>query len=506
MVRGLLSVGQRWSLAPAEPGPAGRGRARPVRRRTGVRPSGIVAAGGGSTAFVPVPLAWRATSRQVCGLFPWGSPGQLPLAGAPIGRHQRSRAVVCFDHVSWFRAHRIANPSVLIISKPGLGKSTLSSKLMLWLAALGYVLLIPGDTKPDYVELTRRLGGEHRVVARSGGAALNPCDPGGMAAAAARLGGAAGAVLLAEAIGRAVVAISALVELGRRGPVADYEEATLAAGLRLLYDRAAVGEEPLLADVGALLEQRPDEVRAVVLDRGVDETYDRLVDPLQRSLRALLGGAFGDVFARRVVRSGDRPPAVDIDTSRIRAGDPRFLAAVMIAAWSDLYGMVEADQALADEGLAPRRLYCLTLDELWRVLRLGGTMPDRVNELTRLNRTQGVGQIMVTHSIRDLAPGRDSEIEGIEERAGAIVIGGVPRKELAALDAVVTLTDAERSAVQSWWSTSVAAVERNETPPGAGKFLIKSSSEDPGLPVDVVLTTVERSWGGQNTNKAWGMS
>ena len=151
MVRGLLPFGQRWSLAPAEPGPAGRGRARPVRRRTGVRPSGIVAAGGGSTAFVPVPLAWRATSRQVCGLFPWGSPGQLPLAGAPIGRHQRSRAVVCFDHVSWFRAHRIANPSVLIISKPGLGKSTLSSKLMLWLAALGYVLLIPGDTKPDYV-------------------------------------------------------------------------------------------------------------------------------------------------------------------------------------------------------------------------------------------------------------------------------------------------------------------------------------------------------------------
>ena len=35
---------------------------------------------------------------------------------------------------------------------------------------------------------------------------------------------------------------------------------------------------------------------------------------------------------------------------------------------------------------------------------------------------------------------------------------------------------------------------------------IKSSSEDPGLPVDVVLTSVEREWGGQNTNKAWGMS
>ena len=61
--------------------------------------------------------------------------------------------------MSWFRAHRIANPSVLIISKPGVGKSTLSSELMLWLAELGYVLLIPGDTKPDCVELTRGSAG-----------------------------------------------------------------------------------------------------------------------------------------------------------------------------------------------------------------------------------------------------------------------------------------------------------------------------------------------------------
>jgi hypothetical protein len=477
---------------------------RPIRRRGFVLKNGIAARGGGSTAYVPVPLEWRGTTRQVCGLFPWSAPGQLPLHGAPIGRHQKSRAVICFDHVSWFRAHRIANPSVLIIAKPGLGKSTLGSKLMLWLAATGYVLLIPGDTKPDYVALTGRLGGEHRVVARSGGAALNPCDPGGMGAAAARIGGAAGATLLAEGIGRATVCVSALVELGRKGPVADYEEAAISACLRLLYTRGA-GAAPLLADVAALLNVRPDEVRAVILDRGADDVYDRLIDPLQRSLRALLDGQFGDVFSRPVPRSSVRPPVVNIDTSRIKAGDPRLLAAVMVAAWSDMYGMVEADQALADVGLAPRRLYCLTLDELWRVLRLGGTMPDRVNELTRLNRTQGVGQIMITHSIRDLAPGRDSDIEGIEERAGAIVVGGVPKKELAALDDVVTLTEAERSAIGSWWSTSVSAVERREVPPGAGKFLIKSSSEDPGIPVDVVLTSAEREWGGQNTNQAWEM-
>ena len=479
---------------------------KPIRTRKFVLKNGINAPGGGSTAFVPVPLEWRGTTRQVCGLFPWSSPGQLPLEGAPIGRHQKSRAVVCFDHVSWFLAKRIANPSVLIIAKPGLGKSTLSSKLMLWLSAVGYVLLIPGDTKPDYVELTRRLGGEHRVVARSGGHALNPCDPGGMGAAARQLitAGcvAAGASLLAEAIGRATVCIASLVELGRKSTVADYEEAAISAALEILYDRKQA-DPPLLQEVVDTLEARPVKVREVVLDRGADDAYGSLVDPLQRSLRALLSGKFGDVFSRQVQRPARQPAAVNIDTSRIKGGDKAFLGAVMIAAWSDMYGMVEAQQALADEGLAPRRLYCLTLDELWRVLRLGGTMPDRVNELTRLNCTQGVGQIMITHSIRDLAPGRESEIEGIEERAGAIVIGGVPKKELTALDAVVTLTNAEQAAIKEWWSTSVSAVERNEVPPGAGKFLIKSSSEDPGIPIDVVLTSVESEWGGQNTNKAW---
>ena len=247
-------------LFPVHPRPPRPVHPRPVRRRNRVLKNGIPAAGGGSTAYVPVPLEWRGTTRQVCGLFPWAAPGQLPLAGrARSGGTRTSRAVVCFDHVSWFTAHRIANPSVLIIAKPGLGKSTLASKLMLWLAATGYTLLIPGDTKPDYVDLTTALGGEHRVVARSGGAALNPCDPGGMAAAAHRIGGAAGAVLLAEAIGRATVCISALVELGRKGPVTDYEEAAIAAALRILHDLTP-GRPPLLADVAALLGTRPDPV------------------------------------------------------------------------------------------------------------------------------------------------------------------------------------------------------------------------------------------------------
>ena len=182
------------SLLPARgPDPPVRARLHARGRRCagpgGRGPRGVPGAGGGSPAYLPVPLEWRATTRQVCGLFPWSAPGQLPLLGVPIGRHQHTGAVVCFDHVNWFLGNRIANPSVLIIARPGLGKSTLAAKMMLGLSAQGYALLVPGDTKPDYVELTRVLGGQVREVRRAGGAALNPCDPGGMSAAAHRIGG-----------------------------------------------------------------------------------------------------------------------------------------------------------------------------------------------------------------------------------------------------------------------------------------------------------------------------
>jgi hypothetical protein len=295
-------------------------------------------------------LEWRGTTRQVCGLYPWATPGQLPMLGGPIGRHQKSGAIICFDHVNWFLGKRISNPSVLIIARTGLGKSTLSSKIMLSLAAQGYVLLIPGDTKPDYAELVAVLGGQVRVVSRAGGMALNPADPGGMSVAAARIGGVAADALLSEAIGRATVACSSLIELARKGqPVQDYEEAALNAALRLLYERGR--QAPVLRDVFAVLEQRAEAVRAVVLDRGVDATYERLIGPTQRSIQALLNGQYGDLFGRPVDRSVERSPAMSIDTSRIKSGDERFLAAVMMAAWSETYGQVEAEQALADAGL-----------------------------------------------------------------------------------------------------------------------------------------------------------
>ena len=387
----------------------------------------------------------------MCGLYPWKPPGALPLVGTPIGRHQPPASPVCFDHISWFQAGLIANPSVLILGMTGLGKSTLTGKLAMGCAAQGYTLLVPGDTKPDYTALGQQLGCEIRTVKRFGGWALNPCDPGGMIAAAEPIGGQAGEELRGEAIGRAVTLLAALIELSRKGPVADYEESVLGAALRQLYEhrRGAGDRRPARADpqpapgavdrAGAGIPRHRQAIPA----RRHPGRYDHITAPLRRSLRALIGGKYGDVFARPTER---RPlgSGVVIDTTASRPAT-RTSSPPCCSPPGPTPTARSRPTAPSPRPASPRSsctAWCWM--RCGASLELGGTIPERVNELTRLNRTDGVGQIMVSHSANDFQGTGSARTDGIAERAGAIVIGGVPRNELDRLDGLLTLTSEEK--------------------------------------------------------------
>ena len=102
--------------------------------------------------------------------------------------------------------------------------------------------------------------------------------------------------------------------------------------------------------------------------------------------------------------------------------------------WADGFGAVEAANALTDAGLAPQRRFLIVLDELWRAIRAGAGMVDRLDALTRLNRAHGVGQVMITHSLADLDalpdPADRAKATGFVERAGMLFLGGLPHAEL----------------------------------------------------------------------------
>lgn len=476
-------------------------------RRPG--PRGFGGRGGGRSSYVEAPPEWRGTTVQVCGLWPFGAGSGTPMIGVPVGRELGGGATLCCDPISWFeRAGLIHNPSMLLLGKPGLGKSTLIRRMVVGLAGYGVWPMVLGDLKPDYVDLISAMGGQIIKLGRGLGS-LNVLDPGESAAAATRLSGEARRKLQADAHGRRLNMVTALITVLRGAPIADTERTVLNAALRVLDERHH--GVPILPDLIRVIDEGPDQVRNVTLARGSEERYRTAVDPVHASLLGLLDGPMGETFARPTTTPIrlDSPGGVCIDISGIDDADAELQAAVLLACWSDGFGAVEAAHALADEGLERQRNFFVVLDELWRVLRAGRGLVDRVDALTRLNRQRGLGQAMITHTMADLLALPDEadrmKAKGFAERAGMVICGGLPQSEMAPLNEVVRMSSAEQNMIVDWSSPPSwdPTLNRDGEPPGRGKFLVKVGGR-PGIPFHVDLTDAEASV--NDTNKRWAHS
>lgn len=468
---------------------------------------GIGGRGGGHTSYLDLPQEYRGTTRQVCGLWPFIAGAGTPMVGVPLGRDLISGSTLCMDPIAWFeRASLIANPSMFTLALPGLGKSTVQRRLLVGLNFRGTVGIVPGDTKGEYSDIIEALGGSVVRLGRGQGT-LNPLDLGEMGRIARALTGRAKEELQANARGRRSNMVAALVAIARRGLVSGDEENFLDAAVQLLDIKHQDGDTPpLLEDLATMIGQGPHELRLMTLSAGDDEKYAAAVEPLLRSLLSLVHGPLGRTFnAQTSTRfSLDRPAAVDL--SSIPASDQMLEGSVLLACWAEAFATIEAADALAtSRGERPRHFY-LVLDELWRILRAGVGLVDRIDELTRLNRTYGVGQSMTTHTMSDLESLRDPEdvakARGFVERSGLIVCGGLPRREMQLLNAVVPMTRREQNLIVSWSTPPALDQETGEelAPPGRGKFLVKVGGQA-GIPFELVLTQAERRL--NDTNQKW---
>ena len=230
-----------------------------------------------------------------------------------------------------------------------------------------------------------------------------------------------------------------------------------------------------------------------------------------RSSRATLiglisGGRLGKIFSAPTTVSMRRDRPVVFDVSSVDDSNSDLQAAVLLACWSYGFGAINVAHELADADLEPARNYFIVLDELWRALRSGRGMVDRVDSLTRLNRQRGVGMAMVSHTMSDLQSMPDAhdqeKAKGFVERAGMVLCGGLPARELHKINDVISLSQAEQAMISSWsappsWDADAG---READPPGLGRFLIKVGGR-PGIPVQVTLTRAEMVV--NDTNKRW---
>lgn len=463
------------------------------------------AAGGWESTVQQVP-EWRGSTVQVCGLWPFAVGAGTPMIGVPMGRHLFTGSTLCCDPISWFtRAHLISNPSAFVLGKPGLGKSTVVRRWAVGLSGYGVTPMFLGDVKGEHIDVVRALGGQVIPLGYQRGS-INVLDPGGALASLDRLTGAKRKELAAIIHSRRRNMVGGLIAIVRGSQPSDRESTILDRALRVLDDRFGT-RPPVMADLLQVVRDAPDQLRAVALDRGDKKRYQEIVENLEVTLIALSGsGTFGDLFSRQTSEAmrPDRPVVFDI--SAIGESDGTVRAAALLACWDAGFCTVDTAHILAEAGLEPMRHYFIVMDELWQALRSGTGMVDRVDAVTRLNRSFGVGQVLISHTMSDLMslPTEMDRMkaQGFVERSGMVVCGGLPAKEMPLLDQAVTLSRRERQLLESWqdppaWDTQLGG---GTAPPGRGRFLVKVGGR-PGIPFHLDLTDAERHI--NDTNRLW---
>lgn len=478
---------------------------------------GYAGPGGGRANVVGRPVEYRATTAQVAGLWPWSVGAGAPLIGTPLGSHLHTGAPVCFDPMNWFmRGSFITAPSLFVLGLNGFGKSSLVRRIVLGGIAQGITPLILADVKPDYRKMVELVGGQV-IDLGYGHGKLNPLAAGVLGAVVPRLDEfpALQLQVLQDIRARQVTLIAGLVELVRGARVRDYEETLIATALRILYQPGSgytPDKPPIMENLLEVIVAGGEEL---MLDAGADDPaeYQVAIKGLRRSLRALTQGPFGAIFnGQTSVPIDTGSVAVCIDVSHIPTGDKKLKAAVMLACWADGFASVEAAHVLADAGLGPQRYFQVVMDELWQVLGLGDFMVDRVDELTRLQRSIATALIMISHTIKDLQSlGTEAAIAkalGFLERARAKIFGALPAEEVKRLDSTVPFTATEADMVTSWSAPQALTGEAlrpgqiRPTPPGTGKFLLKIGEDRrPGIPFQMEFTESEKASGIHDTNQ-----
>jgi hypothetical protein len=441
----------------------------------------------GRAAHVTAAPEYQGTTTQLCGLFPFVAGSGTPTAGTPVGRHQLWGEVVCCDPIAWLRAGLITNPGEFILGQPGTGKSTLVKRQVTGAVAAGTRVIVLGDTKPDYTLLAAHLGGQVIRIGR-GLDRINPLDVGPLGAALPRMSGPDAQALRWEVRSRRLALLMALCTLVREARLSNAEEVILGAAIDLLDDRQPPGGQPAVPDVLAVIEEAPEVLRGAARVRTPEAFRDRTAD-LVATLALMLTGSLAGVFDGHTSRPIDLDaPIVSVDISRVGAAGDKLLTAAMLCVWSYGFGLVDAASALADAGIAPRRSYLAVMDELWRALRGAPGLVEHADSLTRLNRSKGMGSIMITHSLADLdalaTPEDRAKARGFIERSAITIMSGLPPRELARVSEITPLTGPEQELVTSW--SAPDSWQPGTRHPGRGKYLVKTG-ERLGIPIEMAL-------------------
>ncbi|MFF9070537.1 ATP-binding protein [Streptomyces sp. NPDC014891] len=471
---------------------------------------------GGRAPVEDTGSVYTGPSSQAGGIYPFLLGSSLPPRGVPVGRDVLTGELVCLDPSGW-TGRLTTNPGVWVMSQPGAGKSALVKRVCLVYSALGHMMCVPGDVKGEYSEIVAALGGSV-VRIGDGIGRINPLDSGPLKGRVKSLTTERRQALLDVLNGRRLETLVALLStkhgLGRTPD--EIERSALDTAVHVASEAHRGGDDPVVADVVAVLRAAPEELRGKLAADG--ERYQDLTRSVIAGLDNLIGGPLRGLFdGPTTVPLDISAPAVSVDISALRARGNDVVSAGMIATWAYTYSSIDSARSI---GLMDRKLV-LPMDEMWRALRSGPGLVDAMDAISRLNRTTDDVTIYVTHSLLDveaLPTEQDrAKARGLMDRCDTWVIGASSDEELRRVTGKRSLTEQERAMIGSWSSATTTGLdidptsyEDDEVPrpaeeegarhPGRGKYLIKIGTR-PGIAASMELTATEQQLYRTDTNQ-----
>lgn len=470
-------------------------------------PRGWNRPGGAPAGNVQDLFEVQGSAVQVCGFFPFTAGAGLPVVGVPLGYHLRRRSLVCADPVSWFTSGIISNPSAFVLGQPALGKTSLVHRIITVLSNWGTIPLVLADSRPDYIHTIRALGGQVITFAPGKGH-INPLDLGPVVARLHEIEDPkARQEALDEMASRRLAQLKGMIGMILGRALLPHEASVLTQAVHMLDPE--LRRAPLITELTDLIRERPVELRNTALTYEDDGAFDSRVQGLLDALVSLgPSGPYGSLFSEPTSEHMQMGRPAVFDISSVNKNDHVLMAAIQSLCWNLGSATVSAEAHIAQAEGRRRRTYLLVMDELWQVLRASGEMVYFVDTITRLNRGMGIGQIMVTHTMKDLKLTEQHLTDvawGFVERSAMVFLGGLSEGEMGNLEEVFALTRAEVSQLSDW--IGEAPVDpwtgRAGLRPGAGNFLLKTGKEA-GTPFHTQLTAAEKP--NTETNRDWEMT
>lgn len=409
-------------------------------------PRGKAQKGHGYTATtIPYPV-YRMPATHAAALWPFICAKSLPPIGMPVGFEISAGTTFYVGPSEWVKDPRVSvtNNNVLVVGKPGGGKTATVKTYLMRRIACGAQVMIWGDTKNEYAAMVRYFGSEPVELGPGMPGRLNPLDMGFFAEKT--LTAHSYKALEAHWVRILEVIITAQRDGTNPVHVGPSERVILAAALAQACQIHHGNIRPIIIPDVLQAMSHPEQHLLNEAGYSTADTFKDATRVLRHSIHAFITGPLAGMFdAHTNIAWDTTAPIQSLSLQSIRRQSEEVVAVALMC----LKSFAEAYRTRTEH------LRINVHDESWYTSRLGTQFIKDKDSAMRLSRADNEENWQIMHQFSDLlGAGADAQAVEIAKsavaKADTIIMHGLEPSAADDAARLLNLEDPEHAAISGW--------------------------------------------------------